>query len=83
MVVDPGGRDFRMAQLLLHRRNVCFVLKRVGGRHRAQAVHAEAVDRDLRLHGVREHDLLNAVRCDGALRQAAVPIHNLRGTSYY
>jgi len=62
-----------MAQLLLHRRNVCFVLKRVGGRHRAQAVHAEAVDRDLRLHGICEHDLVDAVRCDGNVTSSRSP----------
>jgi hypothetical protein len=80
-VVDPCGRDVRLTKPLLHLRDVVGVmLARVGCAGRAQAVRAEAVDRDLRLRRVVEHAFIDAISRDrrapgGALDGAsAAPI---------
>lgn len=51
-VVEAGGADVGVAQPLLDLGDVGLVLQRVGRGGRAQAMHAEAVDRDAGLPGV-------------------------------
>ena len=49
------------------------MLERVGRGGRAQAVHAETVDRDLRLRRVREHAFIDAIGRDRRAPGCALP----------
>jgi hypothetical protein len=71
MVIDARGRDVRVPEPFLHLRDVGFMVERVGRGGRAQAMHAEAIDRDPSFRRVRKDHLVHPVRRDRVTGAAA------------
>jgi hypothetical protein len=66
VIVDPGGRDIRMAEPFLHLGDIGLVIERIGRGGGPQRVRANFKTEPA---GIRPHQLIDAVRRDAfALR---------------